>query len=92
MLAAGLVEEVRMILQSGGFSRTAGAAIGYAECVDWLRGCYKDEVELRNIIRRNTHKLIRRQLTWLRRLREVRWLPPTATAADLHGALSGVVS
>jgi len=92
MLAAGLVEEVRMILQSGGFSRTAGAAIGYAECVDWLRGRYKDEVELRNIIRRNTHKLIRRQLTWLRRLREVRWLPPTATAADLHGALSGVVS
>lgn len=89
MLAAGLVEEVRAIQQAGGFSRTAGAAIGYAECIDWLRGRYKDETELRNIIRRNTHKLIRRQLTWLRRLREVQWLPPTATAADLHAALAG---
>lgn len=89
MLAAGLVEEVRAILQAGGFSRTAGAAIGYAECVDWLRGRYKDETELRNIIRRNTHRLIRRQLTWLRRLREVQWLPPAATAANLHAALAG---
>lgn len=89
MLAAGLVEEVRAILQAGGFSRTAGAAIGYAECIDWLHGRYKDETELRNRIRRNTHKLIRRQLTWLRRLREVRWLPPEATAQDLCAALAG---
>ncbi len=92
MLATGLVEEVRGILQAGGFSRTAGAAIGYAECIDWLHGRYKDQTELRNIIRRNTHRLIRRQLTWLRRLREVQWLPAGATATDMHAALSGPVA
>lgn len=68
MLQAGLLAETEAIERSGGFSPTAGAAIGYAECRDYLRGRYKDEVELRNRIRRSTHQLIRRQMTWLRRL------------------------
>jgi tRNA dimethylallyltransferase len=68
MLAAGLLAETETIERSGGFSRTAAAAIGYAECRDFLRGRYKDEQELKNRIRRNTHQLIRRQTTWLRRL------------------------
>lgn len=76
MLAAGLVEEVRAIRDSCGFSRTAAAAIGYAECLRWLDGGYKDEEELRNMIRRNTHRLIRRQITWLRRIPGVRWVDP----------------
>jgi len=76
MLAQGLLEETEAIERSGGFSATAAAAIGYAECRDYLRGRYKDRTELRNRIRRNTHQLIRRQLTWLRRLPGVRWLPP----------------
>ena len=87
MLDAGLLDEVRAIEQAGGFSRTAGAAIGYAECRDFLAGRYKDREELRNRIRRNTHKLIRRQTTWLRRLTEVRWLPQTADAKDLEATL-----
>lgn len=74
MLAEGLLAETEAIERSGGFSLTAGAAIGYAECRDFLRGRYKDEVELRNKIRRNTHQLIRRQTTWLRRLPEVPWV------------------
>jgi len=68
MLAAGLLAETEAIERAGGFSATAGAAIGYAECRDFLRGRYKDATELRNRIRRNTHQLIRRQSTWLRRL------------------------
>lgn len=74
MLAQGLLAETEAIERSGGFSLTAGAAIGYAECRDFLRGRYKDEVELRNRIRRNTHQLIRRQTTWLRRLPAVPWV------------------
>src|SRR5204862_5182939 len=60
MLARGLVAETESIERSGGFSATAGAAIGYAECRDFLHGRYKDDVELRNRIRRRTHQLIRR--------------------------------
>ena len=83
MLDSGLLAEVEVIERSGGFSRTAGAAIGYAECRDFLRGRYKDRTELRNRIRRNTHHLIRRQSTWLRRLRDVRWLPGDTDVAAM---------
>ncbi|MFK7739160.1 MAG: tRNA (adenosine(37)-N6)-dimethylallyltransferase MiaA [Planctomycetota bacterium] len=75
MLDQGLLQETEAIERGCGFSRTAGAAIGYAECRDFLRGRYKDREELRNRIRRNTHKLIRRQTTWLRRLPEIRRVP-----------------
>jgi tRNA dimethylallyltransferase len=74
MLARGLVEETRAIRDGGGFGPQSVAAIGYAECLLWLQRRLKDEEELRNRIRRSTHRLIRRQETWLRRLREIRWL------------------
>lgn len=89
MLDAGLVEETRAIRDDGGFSRTAGAAIGYAECLDHLRGRWKDRTELRNRIRRNTHKLIRRQTTWLRRLPEIVRMSPEAGVDGLQARLEG---
>lgn len=76
MLELGLLAETERIEQGCGFSRTSGAAIGYAECRDFLRGRYKDRTELRNRIRRNTHKLIRRQTAWLRRLQEIVLVQP----------------
>ena len=88
MLADGLLDEVRAIRDSCGFSRTAGAAIGYAECLDYLARRYKDEEELRNRIRRNTHRLIRRQENWLRRI-EVQWLPATAGWRAAEAAFLG---
>ena len=92
MLDRGLLDETEAIERSGGFSLTAGAAIGYAECRDFLRGRYKDRTELRNRIRRNTHQLIRRQSTWLRRLREVVWMPPEAGVDRLQSILQTPVS
>lgn len=89
MLDQGLLDEVRQIRDGGGFSKTAGAAIGYAECLDFLAGRYKDRQELRNRIRRNTHRLIRRQTTWLRRLIGVRWLSPDAAVDDALAAFAG---
>lgn len=89
MLDAGLVDETAAIERDGGFSRTAGAAIGYAECRDFLRGRYKDRTELRNRIRRNTHQLIRRQTTWLRRLRDVVRVPGDGGLDALRAAFAG---
>lgn len=87
MLANGLLDEVRAIARDVGFARTAAAGIGYRECLDHLAGRYKDLEELRNRIRRNTHRLIRRQMTWLRRLPDIRWHQPdddlAAIAEDL---------
>jgi tRNA dimethylallyltransferase len=88
MLDHGLLAETEAIERSGGFSRTAGAAIGYAECRDFLRGRYKDRDELRNRIRRSTHQLIRRQTTWLRRLPDIAWLGDGADVDAVQTALT----
>jgi len=92
MLDRGLVAETETIEQECGFSRTSGAAIGYAECRDFLRGRYKDRTELRNRIRRNTHKLIRRQTTWLRRLQEIVLVSPDSGADGLLRAFETPVT
>ena len=84
MLQAGLLGEVEAIRDSCGFSKTAAAAIGYAECLRFLSGGYKDTEELRNKIRRHTHGLIRRQTTWLRRIPEVEWIPPDTDISGLR--------
>lgn len=86
MLDQGLLAETEAIERSGGFSMTAGAAIGYAECRDFLRGRYKDAMELRNRIRRNTHQLIRRQTTWLRRLPDAAWVDAELGVDAVHEA------
>jgi tRNA dimethylallyltransferase len=91
MLDRGLVDEVRGIRDSCGFSGTAAAGIGYAECLLFLERRLKDREELRNRIRRNTHRLIRRQTTWLRRLPEVRWVAASASAdAEAEAALGAL--
>jgi tRNA dimethylallyltransferase len=92
MLEAGLVEEVRAIRDDCGFSKTSATAIGYAECLRHLDGGYKDLEELRNMIRRSTHGLIRRQTTWLRRIREVQWIDPQTTADSLATILDQVAT
>jgi len=89
MLDEGLIDEVREIRDSCGFSRESAAAIGYAQCLAHLDGRYKDLEELRNQIRRSTHRLIRRQLTWLRRLPEIDWISPEQGIDRLIAALAG---
>ncbi len=65
MLEKGLVDEVRRIREGGGFGPTAEAAIGYREVLAFLEGeLPADELIYR--IRSNTHRLVRRQDTWLR--------------------------
>ncbi len=92
MLEQGLLAETEAVERAGGFSQTAGAAIGYAECRDFLRGRFKDRTELRNRIRRNTHQLIRRQTTWLRRLPDTIACLPEAGVTALRERLETPVS
>ena len=89
MLEQGLLDETRAIRDSCGFSRQSAAAIGYAQCLDHLRGRFKDQEELRNRIRRATHRLIRRQTTWLRHIPEVRWISPDEGCDGLSAVIEG---
>ena len=87
MLRRGLVEEVRGLL-AGGLSpeSTAMQAIGYKEAAAFLRGECTLEAAAEEI-RRASRRYAKRQLTWLRRDGELRYIlwgdsPDIPRAAD----------
>ncbi len=59
--------------QTGHLSLTASQGIGYKEMYAWLRG-ETDLYEAVNLIKRNTRRFAKRQLTWFRRERDVIWI------------------
>jgi tRNA dimethylallyltransferase len=72
MIAAGLVDEVRRLLQAP-WGKEGRRAVGYREVVDHLEGrC--DAVEMERLINRNTWNLARHQRMWMQRLPEIVWL------------------
>jgi tRNA dimethylallyltransferase len=81
MLAAGVLDEVRGLLDRGLFGwLTSSQAIGYAEFARHLRG----ELSLREAVAgtvKRTKALARRQLAWFRRDPRIRWF-----ATDERGA------
>lgn len=82
MLAAGLLEEVKELLEAG-LDRTMVSmqGLGYKELLDYLEGRYSlsDAVQ---ILKRDTRHFAKRQLTWFKRERDVRWLDLNAFHQD----------
>ena len=75
MVAAGLFEEVERLLGAGlSDSCTAMQAIGYKEIAAALRGECSPEDAIETV-KRESCRYAKRQLTWLRRDRELVWLP-----------------
>ena len=85
MMAAGLLEEVRGLM--GRLGPQAAQAVGYKELACHLRGemSLADAVAL---VKRNTRRLAKHQMTWLRRLPQVAWLD-LAAGARAAEALAG---
>lgn len=73
MIAGGLVAEVESILASGGFSRSAGQALGYKEVVAHLRGEIGLEEAIDQVIVR-TRQFAVRQVRWFQRDPRVTWV------------------
>ena len=74
MLAEGLVDEVRALLDAGvSVELPALRTIGYQEPLQYLEGQI-DEVEMIRLIKRNSRRYAKRQLTWWRRFDSVSWL------------------
>lgn len=74
MLEEGLLDEVKAyVLPNLAHMSTAAAAIGYREAVWYYKGLctYNEMTEL---LKRNTRRYAKRQLTWLRKNKEVNWL------------------
>jgi tRNA dimethylallyltransferase len=75
MIDAGWVDEVRALIDRyGQLSPTAAEATGYAELIDHLAGKMPldDAVEQIKIA---TRQLARRQMKWLRRFPNMKWIP-----------------
>ncbi|NTV29310.1 MAG: tRNA (adenosine(37)-N6)-dimethylallyltransferase MiaA [Candidatus Omnitrophica bacterium] len=96
MFSCGLVEEVQAVL---GLRLTASAArlIGIPEVAGCLAGRY-DLAQAKYLLKRNTRRYVKRQLTWFRRDQRLRWLKvardesPTQTAEKISGFLASALS
>ena len=90
MFAAGLVDEVRNLLEHHGpLSTTALQAVGYQEIIDHLQG--RQELEAaKDRVKARTRQFAKRQCTWFRSLPECREIPlqgellPQAVAEAIH--------
>jgi tRNA dimethylallyltransferase len=84
MFAQGLLDEVRTLLaRYGSLGREASQAVGYKEVLAHLAGEY-DLSRAVELVKRDTRRLAKRQLTWLRSFDAIRWFPmedETTTAA-----------
>lgn len=75
MIAEGLVGEVARLRRHVGDDAQPFAAVGYKEIVAHLRGECTLEDAIR-LIKRNSRRFAKRQLTWFRAEPEIRWLLP----------------
>lgn len=73
MLAAGLVEEARSLLPYRGHN--ALQTVGYQEVFGYLDGTYNYD-EMVRLLKRNSRRYAKRQLTWFGRDLEFRWFHP----------------
>ncbi|WP_349948123.1 tRNA (adenosine(37)-N6)-dimethylallyltransferase MiaA [Lacrimispora sp. BS-2] len=74
MLEQGLVKEV-MHLKDMGLTRdlVSMQGLGYKEILDYLQGIYTLE-EAIYVLKRDTRHFAKRQITWFKREKDVRWL------------------
>jgi tRNA dimethylallyltransferase len=72
MFDQGLIDEIQM-LQGKKISRTAGAIIGIKEVSAYLSGRFSLH-EAKEEMKKNTRRLAKRQLTWFRMEKRLRWI------------------
>lgn len=91
MLEQGLVEEVQRLKAMGCHrGQTSMQGLGYKEILDYLNGeCSLDEAIYR--LKRDTRHFAKRQLTWFKRERDVRWIHLPDFQGDLSLALERMI-
>lgn len=74
MIEKGLINEVKELLNMG-YSRNLSSmqAIGYKEIISYLNGELKLE-EAIDLLKRNTRRFAKRQLTWFKRDDRIKWI------------------
>ncbi len=74
MIDEGLVDEVKMLMDMG-YTKdlTSMQAIGYKEIINYLEG-NMDLYETIEVLKRNTRRFAKRQLTWFKRDDRIKWI------------------
>ncbi len=92
MMAAGLVEEVRRLLEQG-FTPDAPplCAIGYKHVAAYLRGECALEAAV-ELAKRDTRRLAKRQMTWFRRDPDIVWIDAQDGAEQAYKLLADFFS
>lgn len=79
MLEDGLVEEVRRLLAAGyGRELPSMQGLGYKEMTAYLAG-EMDLDEAVALLKRNTRRFAKRQLSWFRHMKEIAWIEADAS-------------
>ena len=73
MMNQGLIEEVKELYDKRLLGKVAIQALGYKEVIDYFKGKTSYE-EMVNVIKLETRKYAKRQRTWFRRNKEIKWL------------------
>ncbi|WP_394527285.1 tRNA (adenosine(37)-N6)-dimethylallyltransferase MiaA [Lacrimispora sp. JR3] len=91
MVEQGLVEEVKR-LKASGCTRdmVSMQGLGYKEILDYLQGEYSLEEAL-YLIKRDTRHFAKRQITWFKREKDVRWLNLPDYGYDLDKVLEKMI-
>ena len=82
MIQNGLISEVDNLLKKGyDSSLVSMQGLGYKELIPYLKNeCTLDEAIY--VLKRDTRHFAKRQLTWFRRERDVRWLDKSLVSSD----------
>jgi tRNA dimethylallyltransferase len=73
MIQAGLFEEAKSLVAFKNLN--ALQTVGYREIFEHLEGKY-DRVEAVRLLKRNSRRYAKRQLTWFKRDEEITWFKP----------------
>lgn len=81
MMELGLLDEVKQLLSYRAYN--ALNTVGYSEIFEYLEG-KTDLVSAVAMIKQNTRRFAKRQLTWFRRDDDITWFEPTEITAVLN--------
>lgn len=81
MINQGLIEEVQELLTKYKDFPTAMQGLGYKEVVDYLNGNMTRE-EMIDTLKQETRRYAKRQLTWFRKNKEIKWIDGLAPAEE----------
>ncbi|MBO8161611.1 MAG: tRNA (adenosine(37)-N6)-dimethylallyltransferase MiaA [Thermosipho sp. (in: Bacteria)] len=73
MIENGLIDEVKSLIEKYPKDINAFQTIGYKELILYLEGKYNLKTAI-HLIKRNTRRYARRQIIWLRRYKNAKWL------------------